>query len=240
MSFRFKKYYFQIIVAFFVLLLNISWVSTKEGDNDLKQIAIKYKSIDNLIMHQKINYYENYTTKKSSETTITILKKHEDKLYIKAFNQETIIVGDVSLWVDHEAKIMVLNIVDGSEVKKNFDMDIEGLKKISYKMEHLQKKDLGCYIFSFKEGEHLKSDVWYKIDNFSIKKLVYYMRGTDSFDNGDSKKSNPRVEILITRYDTEYEFNELTFDFEKFIISSKEKIELNTNYKNYQLINNIR
>lgn len=227
----------QIVI---LLLVGNACVAQDEG-GDFKKIALKYQNTSSVMLTQQINYYETYTSKKPLETNNTVLKQKGQQLYMNAFNMETLIVDGVSVVVDHESKIIILDKKNSEKVDAGLAIDFETIIELSSKTDYKKAGKKGCYTFYFEKGEQLKTEVWYSKESFEVTKIVFYMRNNFPEEANVEKNKKPsRLEILIIAYKTNCDFASSTFDIHQYLMSSNHEILPSTNYKEYKLINNIR
>jgi hypothetical protein len=227
-------------IQLFLFLVTISVMGYSQNvDEDLKKISLNYQDDINIMISKKINYYESYTAKQPTETNNTILKRDGDQLYTKAFDTETIIVKDISMLIDHKSKVIILDRNNGKEFKIELTPDFGAIKKMCSNIKYKDEGENACYTFHYETGNQVKSEVWFNKENHEVKKIVFYMRGIPT--NKNEEKNNPsRLEILITEFKNNCDFDSTTFDIKQYIASTNNEIMPTTKYKGYQLINNIR
>ncbi len=231
-KFKNRMHFFQLVA---LLIISISGVFAQNVATDLKQISLKYQDVNSVMLGQRINYYNSYTAKNPIETNNTVLKRTSNQFYTNAFGVETLITKGISVLVDHQSKIILLDKNNGEEFNTDLTIDFESIKELSSEIKYKKAGKNGRYTFYFKTGDQLKVEVWYDKESFEVAKTVFYMR--EAATKGDSP---PRVEILITDFKVNYDFDEKTFDIEQYILTSNKEILPTNKYKEYQLINNIR
>lgn len=214
-------------------------------DSILVKISEKYQGLDHLYMEQEVSFYESYNAVKAYEIEQTILKKKQNRLYTKAFNQEKIVDRGLNVIVDHTAKILMVDLLDKETMDHSLGFDLIRIKELSYKAEHQKvNEQIDKCVFYFKIGDHARSEVWFNRTTYEIKKIVYYFNKPIPMNENElpeetAKRELPRVEIKIKTTDFIIEFSDEEFAWKDFISITDDKVVPTEKYKNYTLINNI-
>lgn len=237
MANRLVKISSVLVVLASLISVKNSFAQTQSVEDVFSMLSTKYNNSKSFYMQQEVVYYDSHTSKVEKERERTEIKYDNGKMYSKAFNQEKIIVDGLYVLVDHTSKLIIVDSISSKEFVKSMKFDLVELSFLSFKKEIKEiDKKRSCITLHFKIGEHIKNEIFFSKDDYTIEKIIFYYRKSNQEED---KSDSPRVEINIIKTDLEKLFTHNEFNIEHFITIQSGEFSKQDAFEEYGFLNNI-
>jgi hypothetical protein len=247
------------LLMIFIFTSLSATIYAQNFEEDLKKVSEKYKS-GNYLLEVNYIFYGGHESAKALDKQTVLIKKYEDYFHTNQFGTEIISNSKYVLVIDHQNKIMALELKhkestakDRAKAQKEVDelyqnlyttlgIDPEKAKvtKEDIKTTYLgQKEGHKGYRLSYSFGEHEHLELYFNSEHL-IAEVWMYFRTPMEVEEGVFKK--PKVKMIYGKQNLNPIFDQKEFDIKKYVEIGKNK-EVNITDKRYQsfeLINHLK
>lgn len=223
-----------------MLLFTSSFVKlySQNLKSDLAKVNAVYANSKKYAMDCDYLYFEDQSKKTPYTTVKGQIKKCNDINYVKQGDTETINTSDYSVRVNNDSKTITLlpkknYKTPSSPIAVNIDSLAKFYKKVDFKKI---SNDINSYSFDMSEtSEYQKFELQFDKNNYQIKRLIFYFTNLDISDDEIEKKTNPKIEIVYSKFSNTPNLQEKDINYERFLIKKGKTYELKPEFLKYKL-----
>ena len=223
-------------IFFFCLLISISCLLQAQvsAKSELQHLKEKYGANSDFSADLNYQWFEGCAST-PNEVMLGKVVKSTDKQYMKIGNVETLTNEKYTIIADNDKKMVLL--ANASEnTSSAMQVDWDKIQEAFTKIE-ITSKDANTNILTLSSnyGAVHSYEFVYNPSDYVLKKITCHVASETSTEKCKMSK------IVITYQNVTFEtINPSAFSEQKYLLKGSKGISLQGNYKNYQLVNNLR
>lgn len=226
-----------VIFSFCGLFLG-QYVFAQDAKKAFTKVNETFSKYDKISYNITYNYYQFTKDKKPYESLTGVFKKDGNRSYSKVGSSELLVNDKYRVIVDNESKHLVIEnrpiVVSQQQLVVDLDSVLKECKSITVKKVGSEE----IYSLTFDTGffDYSKLDITVDASKNFITKIVFHLVETA---DGDLITNQPRLEIIISGYNTSPVFSKGFFSETNYVkIDDKGNVSLIKNFSSYTLLNN--
>ena len=209
--------------------------------DDFAAINKTYSSSNHLSMKMKYEVFKNKNATSALQVENGEVQRNGNASHTRIAKTETIQTDKYTLIVDHEDKNISVLGSDQTKPSENNDklymVDLEKLLKLCSKVEFKKENDRqNSYLMAIPSSEYSEVKIIYNKKTMFIEKMVlFYSQAQNLEEKEEAPKEPPRLEITYSEINTNPNFSNDDFTYDKFVEKHNGKFRCKELYKGYTI-----
>ncbi len=208
---------------------------------EFAQIGKAYEKYPNLSFEMEYQLFQNFSTKEVMDIEIASIHKKGNWVTFKMGDTERLSNEKMSLFIDHDSKIMMLDESRFALKDQLFPMDAKTTLSLcnSISVYDINEKQRVIEM-EVPLNDVSKIRMTYDSKNYLLERITIFYRQTQIWENEDGSKTTPeqpRLEVNYINVELNPKFKKGHFDFNRFCTLKKNRWTPNGKWKDYRFNN---